>query len=325
MEDLLPQESQESQESTEIPVEDLNSSSNLELGDKTPRKIKMPNVSFIPKEKILGLLINFLVPLLCLIGCGVAFFVFLYPAYQEIPSLESTLSTKTALSSQLNRKVSVLKELVDFSSQVEAYVQVTEKALISEPKVPELLAQIDNMSRESGMDVFSLNYSQSTSGDAPGMRFVDVALASSGSFESLVLFLKSVENASRLVVLKDFRYSYSDREGTRLVSASFQLQSPYLLVSSTAVTDEPIELSISSPEFLSDMEKILNLRQYGIGESSAVPSAPVSLPESASQSPLISVPETVPNPDLPSELPPMTPTEISPDLEPVPVSQENPL
>ncbi len=266
---------------TEIPLpKDLGNveGNTLDLADEKKKLPKLPKMPSIPTEKILGLLLNFLVPLLALIGSSIAIFVFLLPSYKEIPILESSLSTKKTLSSQLERKVAALKELVDFSTQVDEYVLVTEKALISEPKIPELLSQIDIMIRESGMDVSSLNYSQSGTMEASGVKMVNAALSASGSFETLVSFLKSVENASRLVILEDFRYSYTDKDGDRQVSASFQLKSPYLVVSSSAVTDEPIELSISSQEFLEDMTKIKNLKHYDVSGGSVPIPVPLPVP-----------------------------------------------
>jgi Tfp pilus assembly protein PilO len=242
----------------------------LDFKDTKEKKVKKFSLPEIPTQKILEVLLNFLVPLICLsISGGLAILV-LIPSHRDIPSLEASLAIKTQLSSQLERKVASLKELVDFSNQVEEYSLVVNKALISEPKIPELLAQIDLMVRESGLNVDSLNYSQASTVESTGMSLVDVSLSATGSFDKLVSFMKSIENASRLVLLKDFRYSLAEKDGAWTVSASFQLQAPYLFVSSSAVTDEPIELSISSQEFLADMRRILDLHQYEVSESDQV-------------------------------------------------------
>ncbi len=275
-----------------------------------------------PKDKILNFLLNFLIPLISLAGCAILAFLVLIPSQEKVPGLKEEFSLKQALSSGLDKKVQILKDLVDLAPQVEQYALATEKALLSEPKVPELLAQIDLMVKESGMSVSSLNYSQSekspvsaaTEGEGEGVieeqrvfspepLVVNVSLSASGSMDSLIKFLKSVENASRLVVLKEFRYSYTAGKDGNLgeLSANFQLESPYLFVSSSAITDEPIDLDITSRAFLEKIKKIENLHYYDVSKIDIpVPEAPAPAPEvPPPEVPVTEVlpesPDTVPN------------------------------
>jgi hypothetical protein len=75
--------------------------------------------------------------------------------------------------------------------------------------------------------------------------------------------MEIVENAARYVSIADFRYSISDKndEGGNL-SSNFSVNSPYLFVQSAAVTDDPINLDITSPEFTSFMEMLKGLDYY---------------------------------------------------------------
>jgi len=84
------------------------------------------------------------------------------------------------------------------------------------------------------------------------------------SFEQLVLFMELVEKAARYVSVSNFRYSVSEdrEEGVSRISSSFSLDSPYLFVESSAVTDEPIGIDIKSPDFVNFMDMLKGLDYY---------------------------------------------------------------
>lgn len=249
---------------------------------------------------IKSFLLNFLVPLGCLVGVGVLAFVVLLPSYRKIPSLEKQLATKTALSRQLNQKTRDLNELVDFKPLIEENSTLVNRTLVSEALIPELLAQVDRMVRESGMEVAQLSYSGSGgSGKGAGAyNSVGVALSTRGSYGGLLSFMDSVEKASRLVVVKDFRYTSSDNIEYDY-SASFQLFSPYLSVESDAVTDEPVPLKITDKAFLSAMEQVAGLRHYEISAEDIQPELLEEVPESSPSESSSS--EEAPPEDVPSE------------------------
>lgn len=296
---------------TAIKAETTTRTETPKVSSTEKRNFKELGLPKLPKEKILNVLLNFLIPLLSLVGCAILASLVLIPSQEKIPSLKEELSSKQTLSQNLDKKVQTLKDLVDLTTQVEQYAQATEKALLSEPKVPELLAQIDLMVKESGMEVSSLNYSQSEKPVVTGESaneganepkispiepsVVNVSLSASGSMDSLVNFLKSVENASRLVVLKEFRYSYTAGKDGQPggLSANFQLESPYLFVSSSAVTDDPIGLDITSRSFLEKMKKIENLHYYDVSKVT-VPAPIVPEPVPAPVAPVPEATSSIP-------------------------------
>jgi Tfp pilus assembly protein PilO len=215
-------------------------------------------------------LLNFLIPLVCLGATAFLVLAVALPSRGEIPGLESELERLEMSASKLENKVTVLKSLVDSIETMDLYSVRVDQALISESKVPELLSQVDRMVGESGMSIGGLSYSRgSRTVEEDGYNDVGVALSVEGSFDQLVAFLRRVEQASRLVLIDDFRYSVSSKEGVAGVSASFRLHSPYLAVQSDAVTDEPIDLDVSSESFLEDMETVLNLNHYDIDQLEA--------------------------------------------------------
>lgn len=276
---------------------------------KEPSKFKINMSSLAP---IGGFLLNFIIPLICLVLSGGLIIAVFLPSYRELPSLEADLDQKRVLSSQLETKIAALTELVDFASVVKENSNIIDEALVSEPKIPELLFQVDQMSRESGMSVDQLSYSGSevasvpyesvppetvsdaTSGEVSevpevavaGRGDIAVALGTTGSFWDLVAFLKSAENASRIIIIEDFRYTQAavddgSAETRNEVSATFRLLSPYLSVNSMATTDEPIELSISSAEFQAGMQRIKDLKHYDVTvpEDFVPVAVPVVVPE----------------------------------------------
>ncbi|MFH1648772.1 MAG: hypothetical protein ABIA11_03560, partial [Patescibacteria group bacterium] len=71
------------------------------------------------------------------------------------------------------------------------------------------------------------------------------------------------EDAARFVSAPSFRYSSSrSAEGDNRLSANFSVESPYLFVQSNAVTDEPVNLDVSSQEFVDFVNMIKGLRYY---------------------------------------------------------------
>ncbi len=206
--------------------------------------------------------LNFALPILALSASVALILLVIVPLRRDLPALEADLTAKKALAGRLAHKVDVLHQLSNSHDTLSAYLNVVESALTSEPLVPELLAQVDTMARSSGMLVSGLNYSHGSSPDSDSLGYVTVALTSVGTFDNLVSFMHTVEDARRLVFVDDFRYSSVYTDGVSQVSASFQLKSPYKEVQSDAVTDSPIDLDITSARFLQDIARIKALHLY---------------------------------------------------------------
>ena len=239
---------------------------NKDISDFDVKKFNVKNLDF---GGLKDFFLNFLIPLVSLVGTGaLVLFVFL-PSYRELPTLKSRLSTKSALATRLKEKVSVLNLLVDLKSQVEEDSERVDKTLVSDVKVPELLAQIDKMSKESSMTVSSLGYSRGRSGSSQDEEVdysnINVSLSADATQDNLLTFLRKAENASRLVLIEDLRYSQGSKsEGEKLYGVTFQLTSPYLKLELDAVTDESIQLDISDPKFKKVLAKLEDLNYYEI-------------------------------------------------------------
>ena len=255
-----------------------------------PEKSDKPNISLdmhASAGKIKELLINFLVPVICLVGSGLLGFLVIYPSAQSLPLLKTELESKEALAAQLLQKNNNLTKLRDFKTVVDENSALVMRALTDEPYVPQLLTQIDRISKESGLTITRLNYSFSESAasnaapavavDTEGLpvtvavapagpvpSFVNVGMTAESNFSQLVAFFKNLENSSRLVDIDTFRYSTEKGEEESSLNVSLSLFSPHIKVESSAVTDDPVNLTLSDAKFVSLINKIKDLRYYDI-------------------------------------------------------------
>jgi Tfp pilus assembly protein PilO len=224
-------------------------------------------------ELIRDTILNFIVPLVVLvvsIGAGV---LFIYPAYNEIPVLKADIEVRTGTRDNLSKKKNKLEELVDFKSVVDENAELLSDLLESDPKVPELLNQIDRIAKESGMTVTKLSYSLSSKGTGEqGHEVIEVSLNTTSSHDQVLQFLRSTESAARLVTVTNLRFSFNNKDEP-VYNTTLTLDSPFLLIDSQAVTDEPLTIDISSDEFLNFMEDVKGFTYY----ESVVPIFPIPL------------------------------------------------
>jgi Tfp pilus assembly protein PilO len=227
-------------------------------------------------------LINYIVPLVSVLLIILILVFVLYPSYKNLPDLQAEVGRQTALRDNLQEKLNNLNRLVDFESVVSENSDLVNKVLVSEELVPGLLTQVDRISRESGLTVTRLNYglgaplADQSAGDI-NYKYVTVNLGVSGSFDQMVTFLNNLENAARVINVDQMRYSISEVTDTPKLGINFVLVSPYIYVESTAVTDDPIDLDISDPQFVDLINKIKAMKYYdpnAVDQSVPVEEAP---------------------------------------------------
>jgi len=217
--------------------------------------------------KLRNAIVNFIVPI---IACGVALLLivlYIYPSFKSLPEKREELNNKISLKNTLSEKVSDLKVLSDFGDVLNENLEIVNKVLVPEADVPRLLDQATQISQRAGMELDRLSYSYGSKAEEEKETDFDVVNVSMGvnsSFEQLVLFMELVEKAARYVSVSNFRYSVSEdrEEGVSRISSSFSLDSPYLFVESSAVTDEPIGIDIKSPDFVNFMDMLKGLDYY---------------------------------------------------------------
>jgi len=217
--------------------------------------------------KLRNAVVNFIVPI---IAFGVALLLivlYIYPSFKSLPEKREELNNKISLKNTLSEKVSDLKVLSDFGDVLNENLEIVNKVLVPEADVPRLLDQATQISQRAGMELDRLSYSYGSKEKEEKETDFDVVNVSMGvnsSFEQLVLFMELVEKAARYVSVSNFRYSVSEdrEEGVSRISSSFSLDSPYLFVESSAVTDEPIGIDIKSSDFVNFMDMLKGLDYY---------------------------------------------------------------
>lgn len=217
----------------------------------------------LKKAQLKNTIANFVIPIVAgLLSIALVGLV-IYPSLGKIEQLEKDIETQALLEAQLETKVKKLNDLTDFRASVDENSALISKALSEEPLVPQLLTQIDRIAREAGLNVARLSYS--VSGDSletASYEVVSVNLGSVSTYQQLVTFLASVENAARLLTVNNVRFGIDDETGE--VSTTFILVSPYVKVQSVAATDDPITFDLSDQTFQNTIQKLKTLRVYEI-------------------------------------------------------------
>lgn len=262
--------------------------------------MKKPDIDTLKVKKFLA---NFIIPLASLILVLVLSLFYILPSHKKVPVLEQEVTSASNLKNQLEEKNSKLATLIDFKSVIDENNMLTSEVLAAEPLVPQLLTQIDIIAKESGLSVDKLSYSTGATFDAgqpqnpeeiPNAQYdvVVVSLGVSGTYDQLVSFLKTTENAGRFIDVGNVRFSYN-AENANLVSAQIMLGSPYVSVKTEAVTDDPIEFDISSSDFQDLISKLKDLRIYtiSIDEVIDISNIPQATPEEIQPAPEELTPE----------------------------------
>lgn len=210
--------------------------------------------------------INFIVPILCTVVSAVLFVVIIYPSFRNVPELQQKLKDTVTLRDQLKEKQAKLGRFIDFRAILEENSNLVDRVMPAEQNVPGLLDQLSQIASEAGLDVTKLSYSLSETAqgdtDAVSYSVVLVSLGADGNYEQMISFMKAAENASRLVNVSNFRFNSVNLNDVEALSITFVLNAPFMQVQSSAVTDEPIPLDITSADFVSFINRVKALRYF---------------------------------------------------------------
>ncbi len=243
-----------------------------EATNQFKQPIVMPKKSSVQLDAIKETLLNYIVPLVSILLTVLIGLFVLYPSYKSLPDLQTQLDQKRLLKSNLEKKIDNLNRLADFKNVVDEDAALVSKVLVSDQLIPGLLTQVDKITQEAGLSINRLNYGVGVTTQAGGTatpvtyNYVTVNLGVTGSFEQIKTFLSRLEGAARIIDVDKFRYTLSETDAGNFLGVNFVLVSPYLFVESTAITDESINLDISSPAFVGLINKIKNLNYYDPNE-----------------------------------------------------------
>ena len=223
-------------------------------------------------------ILNFVVPLVCIgVSFGLGLFV-IFPAFKSLTPLNDSINSNKEMKTQLEGKMSKLKKLVDLKQVVKENSDLVDKVLVSESSAPMFLDEINQISQGAGFKVERLASSRPANEppvaakdnkDAKPYEVITASLSLDGTYDQLILFLRNIESASRVLDMNEFRYSAKakDVSGASGALVDMSIVGPYLYVTSSAQTDEPITFDISSQEFVSLINKIKGLKYYEFSNS----------------------------------------------------------
>lgn len=213
-------------------------------------------------------MVNFLVPILALLASVLLVLLVIVPGLSRGPELQTQLSETETLEATLRAKLTTLNRLLDFNNVLDEYVSLFGRALTDEPKVPELLTQIDQIARESGLAVTKLSYSiadaEALGEQALPYSVVVVNLGTLSTYDQITTFLSRLEEAARLVDVINYRFSSEISAGEGIYAGTFILRTPYRFVGGRAVTDVPVNIDITDAGFMRILDKVKALRFYDV-------------------------------------------------------------
>lgn len=167
---------------------------------------------------ILGILI------LVLVVVGYYFF-FLGPLLGSLDERAQERSAKEAQLASLRQEVAELEAIRRNAPETERQLLELAKRVPTQPEIPTLLVQIEDVADTSG--VTQLSIQPGTPGPPPGggdYSVVPVTMSFEGTYEQLVDFLRRTGQLARLVTVNGVTYEEATQEGTTLQEIEQVLQ-----------------------------------------------------------------------------------------------------
>jgi len=260
-------------------------------------------------HRIKDVFVNFLIPIVSVVSTLIMVFLIVYPNISSFGELNAELESNRDLELQLNRKLNNLNKLVDFKGIVDENSLLVSRVLVDEPMVPELLTQIDMIAKESGLIVSRLSYSfvdtKESENTSSQSKNIKVLLGANGNFDQIEMFLVNLEKASRLVDARSIRFGLGSAKDGSVYEVTFTLESPYMKVSSAAVTDESVNIDVTDAVFVETINRIKDLKYYEVKVTEEfLEVEETSEPKTAEpveESPLVPAEEAVPAEAPPAE------------------------
>lgn len=192
----------------------------------------------------------------------------------------------------VNNYRSFLEEYTAYFSEIEENYFLLEHAVPQQDNVPILMTQIQNIASSSGVLVSTLQYSggikfgdsgaanlegtkEAPSVSSSSYGRVRLSLSASSSLESLLSFTKNLENASRLVDIDSFRYTFDVENNT--IDFNCGLVSYYIPEIPPAkeggyqTNTSILRFNLGDPEMKTILERVAGLRRYTISNEQTTP------------------------------------------------------
>ncbi len=157
------------------------------------------------------LILGSLVIVLLIVGF---YFLLLSPLLSRLDEADQQREDKEAQLAQLEQEVAELEEVRRNSPEIERQLLELSKRIPTQPEIPTLTVQIEEIARDSGVTQVSLI--PGTPAPPPGggdFTVQPITMSFEGTYEELQEFLALTRNLARLVTVNDITYEALE-EGT---------------------------------------------------------------------------------------------------------------
>lgn len=185
------------------------------------------------------------------------------PTWGIIQERQADITAEGKRIEALKEKNRKLLDFADQSAEIDKQFAVFDQAIASENQVPELLTQIQKISTSCGVKVTTLQFSGESQKAGEKLQEVRLQYSTESSFSRLVCLVSALEGASRLIDLESLRYSSSigEETGKETFTAQATLLS-YYTPTPVLLPDNPINFSLSGPQFLRNAELLKEFKIY---------------------------------------------------------------
>lgn len=201
-------------------------------------------------------------------GLGVFQILSLPSRQREISRAENNLLVLKQKSERLSEILSEIKTL-------ESNLEVAQIALPASDDVPNLIMQLEQIAKQSGMMVQHLGFGEGKAATTPkeegveevkevsGIKEISLTAVVNGSYGALQTFLRNLESASRIVNVTNFRFSQGQKEGEEGgLSVTLGMEAFYLPAVDKVSIDTPLTLDTTSKEYIELIREVKALRVY---------------------------------------------------------------
>lgn len=144
----------------------------------------------------------------------------LRPTLTTIAGLVGDLQDKKTINQKLQEKINNLSRAQTNYSQTVNSLGLLDQALPSNPSVSQIAYQIEILAQKSNLVVRSINFeSVNMKGESPKQKNeVSFDFTLNGDFQSLKIFLGSLENLRRIITINSFSLSRSKNTETQTMT-----------------------------------------------------------------------------------------------------------
>lgn len=170
-----------------------------------------------------------------LMGAGIAalgfilFSFLVWPLFLGLSNLRAAVESKQAVLDDRNGVIEKILALKKTVTSKKADIDQLAVILPSEKKTQEIIVNIEEVARQSGIDLRELKTAKILSKEGDRYKILQIELAGSGFYKSTLELLKALEKNLRIFDVQEFTMALdSSGEATGLLNIELKLSTYYL-------------------------------------------------------------------------------------------------